>query len=192
MPYDAEVEYLEGTGTQYIDTGVTLSSDMYVRCKFLVVEYNANSGCFGAEMGNTRRHSVSAWKYTNDILTFNYNGTSGFATGNAVYNVVRDVVMDENKLYVDGTLTLERNKQSVVTLGNCFAFWVGGTPGNQSLNPAKIRVYAFSIKDSGGNVLFDAIPVRIGQVGYMYDMVSGELFGNAGTGAFVVGPDKAD
>lgn len=27
-------------------------------------------------------------------------------------------------------------------------------------------------------------------VGYMYDRVSGELFGNAGTGAFVIGPDK--
>jgi hypothetical protein len=24
----------------------------------------------------------------------------------------------------------------------------------------------------------------------MYDRVSGQLFGNAGTGAFVVGPDK--
>ena len=33
------------------------------------------------------------------------------------------------------------------------------------------------------------IPVRVGQVGYLYDKVSGQLFGNQGTGAFVVGPD---
>lgn len=39
----------------------------------------------------------------------------------------------------------------------------------------------------------DFIPVRVGSgafaVGYFYDRVSGELFGNAGTGAFVIGSD---
>ena len=35
------------------------------------------------------------------------------------------------------------------------------------------------------------IPVRKDGVGYMYDKISGQLFGNAaGTGAFVIGPDK--
>lgn len=33
----------------------------------------------------------------------------------------------------------------------------------------------------------DLISVRVGQVGYMYDKVSGQLFGNAGTGTFVLG-----
>ena len=33
------------------------------------------------------------------------------------------------------------------------------------------------------------IPVRKGNVGYMFDRVSGKLFGNKGTGAFVIGPD---
>jgi hypothetical protein len=41
-----------------------------------------------------------------------------------------------------------------------------------------------------GTLLHDLIPVRVGQVGYMYDRVSGELFGNAGTGAFTLGNDK--
>lgn len=35
----------------------------------------------------------------------------------------------------------------------------------------------------------DLIPVRCGAVGYMYDRVSGHLFGNAGTGNFIVGSD---
>ena len=33
------------------------------------------------------------------------------------------------------------------------------------------------------------IPVRVGNVGYMYDKVSGQLFGNSGTGNFILGPD---
>ncbi len=38
LPYDAEVEYLEGTGTQYIDTGLQINymSSVVVeeRCRF--------------------------------------------------------------------------------------------------------------------------------------------------------------
>ena len=46
-----------------------------------------------------------------------------------------------------------------------------------------------------GSVLFDAIPVRFTNEngvseGAMYDRVSGNLFRNAGTGAFVIGSDK--
>ena len=33
------------------------------------------------------------------------------------------------------------------------------------------------------------IPVRVGQVGYMYDKVSRELFGNQGSGNFTLGND---
>jgi hypothetical protein len=36
----------------------------------------------------------------------------------------------------------------------------------------------------------DFIPVRVGTTGYMYDKVSGQLFGNSGTGEFILGADK--
>ena len=56
-------------------------------------------------------------------------------------------------------------------------------------NIAKGRVWSFSTSGAvGGDV--DLIPVRVGQVGYMYDKVSGQLFGNVGTGDFGLGPDK--
>ena len=52
------------------------------------------------------------------------------------------------------------------------------------------RIYSAQITDN--TILArDLIPVRVGQVGYMYDRVSKKLFGNAGTGAFVLGPDVA-
>ena len=40
-----------------------------------------------------------------------------------------------------------------------------------------------------GVLVRDFIPVRKGTVGYLYDRVSGKLFGNAGTGAFTYGND---
>ena len=49
--------------------------------------------------------------------------------------------------------------------------------------------------DSNNSALIDLIPVRftneLGQSeGAMYDRVSGQLFRNAGTGDFIIGPDK--
>lgn len=40
-----------------------------------------------------------------------------------------------------------------------------------------------------GELVLDLIPVRIGQTGYMYDKVSGQLFGNSGSGQFILGDD---
>jgi len=39
-------------------------------------------------------------------------------------------------------------------------------------------------------VVVDFIPVRKEGVGYMYDKVSRQLFGNSGTGNFILGNDK--
>ena len=41
----------------------------------------------------------------------------------------------------------------------------------------------------GDSLVRDYIPVRKGTVGYLYDRVTRKLFGNAGTGDFVLGPD---
>jgi hypothetical protein len=57
-----------------------------------------------------------------------------------------------------------------------------------SIIHAKIRL--FRLYTRSGALLRDMIPVRKDGVGYMFDRVSGQLFGNSGSGAFVLGPDK--
>ena len=53
-----------------------------------------------------------------------------------------------------------------------------------------MRLYSCEVTDSGGNKIRDFIPVRKNGIGYLYDKVSGELFGNAsGSGAFTYGSD---
>lgn len=60
--------------------------------------------------------------------------------------------------------------------------------GAWSYNSAQQKIIWIKI-EVNGVITFDAIPVRVGQVGYMYDKVSQTLFGNAGTGSFTLGPD---
>ena len=57
------------------------------------------------------------------------------------------------------------------------------------------NLYSFSIKRNG-KLAIEMIPVRFTNEngvseGAMYDRVSGQLFRNAGTGTFIIGPDKA-
>ena len=52
-----------------------------------------------------------------------------------------------------------------------------------------LKIASFSWRRNG-ELTLDFIPVRLGNIGYMYDRVSGEFFGNQGTGAFIIGPDK--
>ena len=46
---------------------------------------------------------------------------------------------------------------------------------------------------SGGEMIRDLIPVRVGEgeeaEGFFYDLVSGEFFGNGGTGKLGIGGD---
>ena len=51
------------------------------------------------------------------------------------------------------------------------------------------KVYSSKLR-VGNITVRDLIPVRKGTTGYMYDKVSGQLFCNAGKGAFILGPDK--
>lgn len=50
------------------------------------------------------------------------------------------------------------------------------------------RIWSYSHSKANGQKV-NLLPVRIGNTGYMYDTVSGQLFGNTGTGDFILGPD---
>ena len=63
---------------------------------------------------------------------------------------------------------------------------------NNSLAKTRLVKVVFSVDNT---ILGSFIPVRFTNEdgvseGAMYDKVSGQLFGNSGTGAFVIGPDK--
>lgn len=68
----------------------------------------------------------------------------------------------------------------------CIFAWSGATW--QSHN---VRIYRYYVKrtNNTGEYIQNFIPVRAGNVGYMYETVSGRLFTNAGTSPFILGPD---
>lgn len=189
-PYDAEVDYLESTGTQWIDTGVnpqnapTIVADMQI-LNSRDQDYfgNTNSG-----VGSESFLIVDFLKY----FLFFYRYASATAVrvdyqsqGNReIWSIGKEVSVDGVLKYTSPNTYVHDANQT-----NIFIFKSGR--GNAST----FRLFSFKLYD-GSFLVRDMIPVRftneLGQSeGAMYDRVSGALFRNAGTGAFLYGNDKS-
>lgn len=194
LPYDAEVEYLESTGTQYVDTGVPNGEPFTVFLDFSIdASAETNNSLFGSFASSSRR-MIYVTALTNGKKRIHLShGASGnsFSVGDLVAGTRHTVRVRQSGSFeyqVDGGAVGTRDfgndlaEQSGVTL---WLFNRSGTP-----NPCPMRLYAATIRDANDVLVRDYQPVRKNAAGYLYDRVSGTLFGNAGTGAFVIGPDK--
>lgn len=187
LPYDAEVEYLESTGTQYIDTLLMFDSEYKVEVTAIltpsVSEYDI--------IGNAVRTAAYAGKtilgfYNRFMFFFNNPNarvdSSTFAQQETLFNIVIEASNNNRMLTVNG-VSYTKTGVNYSSEGNIVLFR-GGT----NYNPSSVKIKSFKMTRSG-EVVRDLISVRVGQVGYMYDKVSKQLFGNAGTGNFILGND---
>ena len=184
LPYDAEVEYLESTGTQYIDTEIIATENTRVKATLMTLSTN-NKNWFGGQVLPVKNGFVFN-SYSVDKLEYCF-GSSGWV-GVGVPNIVgRIFTVDFGKdgIVIDGNTVSTPSYKTFHEQSAPIAIFVrvGGTAYING------RLYALQIYQNGVLVR-DFIPVRVGDVGYLYDRAYGQLFGNSGTGAFVIGPDK--
>lgn len=193
LPYDAEVEYLQSTNSQYLDTGYVPTVNTKIIVDFAVVKSGSNNknGFFGSRQG--------AYRFS--CTTFS-NGTKfAFAMTNNTWPS-NTFTINENTRYMcsaeNGKYSLNGTEYTTPVLGSFsttenYLLFIVKTSTNQlafdTANYTAQRVYSCKIYESGV-LKKDFIPVRKGTIGYMYDKVSKQLFSNAGTDNFILGPDK--
>ena len=184
LPYDAEVEYLESTGTQWIDTGKYGTANTVARISFSASAYT-NAVFFGVFYANRVLFNFfirgANWSYlqlkNSSIQTTSYgalNTRYDLELGN---NYIKDIF--------SGTVWVSGDTQAAYTTDRTLKWFYYDRGASVT---GKGKIYRSQIYESGVLVQ-DLIPVRKGTVGYLYDRVSGKLFGNAGTGAFGYGND---
>lgn len=194
-----EVEYLESTGTQYIDTKYIPNSKTKCLCSVEVLAlsaywYNPVFGCGTAYNGNNIfciaicQSAYEGFFYRgNNFNKVIYNALSigdmvRFVTSPTMYGI-ENITKGQNyyQNYINPRYT-EGNETLFLFAGN--------VPGTRDLNHAtRIRVYHLEIFEDD-EIIHELIPVREGTNGYMYDIVTGEKFQNIGPGDFIIGPDK--
>lgn len=193
-PYDAEVEYLESTGTQWIDTGIILSSETdEIDATLYVVNNRVSQVIFGSRLSVGSQNIGCGFGLELDLFvdvcdkadysTWRAGTTKGAPSG------LYSVHVSRKARTISGVVSASNTTLSdiFVTYYNCYLF--SGAGNFWTTNRFIGRFYSFRIKRNGTPILV-LIPVRVGDVGYMFDRVSGKLFGNKGKGQFILGADK--
>lgn len=183
-PYAYEVEYIESTGTQYIDTEVYSTS--------MVDELEAT-------VENT-------WEETNGTQTMGCEHGRYFGCVNRVYQTITTVAISAGTKYksyikLSSSGNIERRvflnneelgvstdkKTSGQTTLSFILFAMNNAKGNKELF-SRSKLYT-AIISVNGICRFDATPVVDHDgVACMYDKVTKKLFYNQGTGKFIAGP----
>lgn len=209
LPYDAEVEYLESTGTQYIDTGIVPNTAGTVSVD---VQINPSTATAQALFAARSRNSVSAGAFAafrlTDTLRFDVrkNGQSGLVITDVPPLGERHTFTAEaNRFYIDGDLRGEAPPLVFDAEGPLLLLAATSTTSTGFVNFLNGRIYAATYRDPQGNLVRDFIPVRVSSLGYLYDRANptGGPLGNGLYGDFsdgkggvtgfpanLVGPDK--
>ena len=188
-----EVEYLESSGTQWIDTGILPTNEMEFESKFTFTSLvSSNLTVIGSRDSSKRCQPIGAYnnKWSASIGdSYDANGSS--VSTNTPYTV-KSVISNGQTI----TLTVNGSQASVCTsttglpTQNLYIFgrnfYGNADPVDSRINA---KMYFMKIK-SNGVLVRDFIPcLDASNVPCMYDKVEGKAYYNAGTGSFVTGSE---
>lgn len=179
-----QVEYIQSSGTQYIDTGFVPNQDTRVVCD---CEYQASSSSwlFAVRVASGKG-SFSFLSHNNRFRTdYGASYTQYFATSTTQ---VTRIDKNKNITTINGNETLTDTTTAFNSTYPLFLFAVNtaGTPsGYSSAKLKNMQIY------DNGTLVRDFVPCKnsSGTVG-LYDVVNGKFYINAGTGSFTAGTDK--
>jgi hypothetical protein len=190
VPYDAEVEYLTGGSGAYINTGINIVPGIGFECAV-----RKGKGSDARHIGNIGNWGVNTFLFYGD--------------GNPAAMRVAEHQKYLNKVFNDFTVcsfsgSTFRVDSLSVTVGtpvNGPGVLIFDSRAEKTSSLSYVKLY------TSGVLVRDYIPVRVGSganaVGCLYDRLgtggqnpdgsarNDGLYFNQGTGAFVIGPDKA-
>lgn len=181
----ASVDYLQFTGTQYINTGVDNSGYLTTSVTYKFDNLAVDNFAFGVGNAASSANSLMLMNYGAASRTYGYYNGGASSLQNSDSNI-HTVKFDNNSASTplwtyDGTLT-GYITSTTVSSGNARTIYLGATNDSGTARGMQGKIYAFSLTKSG--VQLDMVPVVNTSTGAcgMYDRVSGQFFGNAGTG----------
>lgn len=191
LPFDSFVQWLEAPSAQsYIDTEVSgqsglefgITFEFFTPAQYAPIFGNyidENHLCCRVILGNT----------VGNVFYYNNNNKASIP---AEFSANANSRM---QLYIGSTFanySVSRNYTNIPTSegtenqSNIVLFQRSGTTLSSAC--ATVRCYLFWIRKNGEYLRY-MTPVRVGSTGYMYDGVSGRLFGSIGTDDFNIGAD---
>lgn len=185
------LEYIESTGTQYIDTEYKATNNTRIDLDCFYDTRQQADLFFGSYSysSNIPYNSFSVGHNTvnNTTRLRAIYGKQSYINDNFSYDTRHIFSLNKNNFYVDNVLEYSFNAETDFTTTHnilLFGCWVNGNIVNYL---SRMKVYSCQIYDNE-TLVRDMIPVirnSDNEIG-MLDRVSGQFFGNAGTGKFRV------
>lgn len=176
------LEYIESTGTQYIDTGIKASKNLKVEAD---IDVSPASG-WVMILGDYTNGSYFSWWRQNTTMHAYYgsnNKTLVELTGKRKY-----ISNNTNNIWSIDTskITVTPNSSDFSKNGNNLYLFSVNNGGNY--NKASMKLYSCKIYDNG-TLVRDFIPIKTTTNAYgLWDKVNKVFYPNAGTGTFTGGP----
>lgn len=191
------LDYIEGTGTQYIDTGVkpyqTTSEVKFALSSLTGLTENGYiGGCYNEN--DNRYYIAVAIKHLNNnnvekIQTANKNNTAIVLLSSPDTNMHTVIYNNSNnKVVFDNVVKGDTPNLTAQASRNLFLFALHGSTGEQQF--LKGKIYYCKITDkSTGNLIRNLAPAKRNSdnVIGMLDLVNNVFYENEGTGTFLYG-----
>ena len=182
-----QLEYIEGTGTQYIDTGYFPCELTRVVTAITPTSGNTTNGVFGGRTDNNAS-TFSLW-CVNGVYRTDFDTNSQHVTTDVKVETGVRVEVDKDRGTTRlGSKTFTQTGTGFRAANSMHVFAVN--PDSSGPRYFRGRIETFSIYESG-LLEHELVPARRdsdGSVG-MYDTVVGAFLANSGTGAFKAGPE---
>lgn len=189
-----ELEYIQSSGTQYIDTGVKIGSagKAVMDMEILSTPTSRIMFAFGSSIsGDSERYGVAYLKeltYWRNIHSTGTNSAVNFPTTLPAVGRHK-IIKDRNKCTIDGE---EMNAQQRTFTSTVNLYMLARNQAGTAQYLMTARVYSFQLYQNDV-VVRDFIPCRnSNNVVGMYDLVEGKFYGNSGTGAFTAGESDSE
>lgn len=179
-----EVEYIQGSGTQYINTLIKLSSSDTIKAKF---ELNSaptsySEGVFGTMEPISSHNTFFTLLMRTPNLARVGTSSNQVTSTNVDTNTIYTIELSNGTYIENGTTYTFTPSNTFTFTKNCYVF----LRNQDSMTPVNGKFYSFEIVGK-----FKGIPCyrkANNEIG-MYDLVSETFFTNAGTGTFIKGND---
>ena len=174
------LEYIQSSGTQYIDTGRKLTQDSDITIDFKLINNNKSVGILGSRESAAKNNLAMFRDGDLFIGDFSEYPKYRFKT-NSSFNRTK-IRMNKTGVLVNGVLnTSWSNVANFETPTNGLIFDVGNN--NWTGNKAVMQLYSYT--DGNAQKLVPCLDTE--GVPCMFDLVSQKPFYNAGTGSFTWG-----
>ena len=177
-----EVEYIQSSGTQYIDTGISPSENLTTQVVFIP---DASAMTEHAIFGST-------WSANGYFMMFYQNSLRWHSGGKSV-DVSNFETASKNTIICTHTgLTVNGTLHSISPTGSdsTNTIYLFATQGAMSGNKGIYKLVYCAMSLSGALVR-EFIPCyrKADSIAGLYDLANNTFYTNAGSGVFVVGPD---